>query len=367
MLAQIVDAQRVAHSVVFGDRRIEKRRAVLGDVKRDVAVALLYPGQRVGQALRENLPMGFGIGAERLFHRSGAQRVTLVGVSDAAGVVVDAEEVEFAPDQIEVFLRPLGPGIAENFLQLPGVTTEEDRIQILTIHVGVRTFDRCLVLGRIRRRILGLQVHHQTDLMLAFGAVGLHCGAVRAQQVMRGDRRFETAAMPGRELAMQIAAVGDDPWLVERDPVLHAAVERPVHQRCIVSEPVGDVGIQPTAAVIQRRRQIPVEQGRQRLDALAQQLVDQARIKIHTGLIDPALALGQHPRPTDAEAVGVQSELAHQRDVVLEAMVVVAGHVSGVAVVGHSRRVGEPGPDARPGPVCQRRTLDLMRRRGSAP
>ena len=42
-------------------RRIEKRRAVLGDVDRRIAVALLDPAQRVGQPLREDLPARLGV------------------------------------------------------------------------------------------------------------------------------------------------------------------------------------------------------------------------------------------------------------------------------------------------------------------
>ena len=76
-LLQVVDAQRVADAAVLGDRRIEERRAVLGDVHRDVAVALLRPRPAVGQALREHFPAGFGVGAQRLPHRAGLQRIAV--------------------------------------------------------------------------------------------------------------------------------------------------------------------------------------------------------------------------------------------------------------------------------------------------
>ena len=47
--------------------------------------------------------------------------------------------------------------------------------------------------------------------------------AVGAQQVVRGDRRLEQIAVAGRERAVEIAAVGHHPRLVERRPPLDAA------------------------------------------------------------------------------------------------------------------------------------------------
>ena len=54
--------------------------------------------------------------------------------------------------------------------------------------------------------------------VIADGAIGLDRAAVRAQQVVRRQRRLEEIAMSRRERAVQVAAVGDDPRLVERGP-----------------------------------------------------------------------------------------------------------------------------------------------------
>ena len=87
---------------------------------------------------------------------------------------------------------------------------------------------------------------------------------------MRRNWRFESIAMPGRQHPVQITAVGDDPRLVQRRPQLHAAIELAEHRRGVVGEPMRDVGIQPTATIVERRRQVPVIKRRHRLDTVFQ-------------------------------------------------------------------------------------------------
>ena len=74
VLAQIVDAQRIFEHGAFDARRIEERRAVLGDVDGRIAVAVLDPQQRVGQPLRKDFPAGLGVRVMLLPHRRRPQR-----------------------------------------------------------------------------------------------------------------------------------------------------------------------------------------------------------------------------------------------------------------------------------------------------
>ena len=74
VLAQVVHPQRIVDAPALGHRRVEEGGAVLGDVLRDVAVALLDPQQRVGQPLRKHLPAGLGVGGLLLQHRASAHR-----------------------------------------------------------------------------------------------------------------------------------------------------------------------------------------------------------------------------------------------------------------------------------------------------
>ena len=93
---------------------------------------------------------------------------------------------------------------------------------------------------------------------LPSAAIRLHRGAVRAQQIVRGDRRLEAVAMARRQRAVQVAAVGDHPGLVDGRPQLDPVVEPAEHDGGVVGEPVGDIRIEPAAEIVERRRQIPV-------------------------------------------------------------------------------------------------------------
>ena len=85
--------------------------------------------------------------------------------------------------------------------------------------------------ARVGRRIFRLQVHDDADAVLAdrrdTPAPPRHARAA----VVRRDRRLEAVAMAGRERAVQIAAVGDDPRLVQRRPELDPVVELAEHDR----------------------------------------------------------------------------------------------------------------------------------------
>ena len=124
--------------------------------------------------------------------------------------------------------------------------------------------------------------------MLAERAVGLDRLAVRAQQVVRCDRCLEAVLVTGCERAVQVAAVGHDPRLVQGRPELHPVVEAADHHARVVGEPIGDVRIEPAAAVVERRRQVPVVERCHRLDAVGEQRVDEAFVKVEAGLVHRA-------------------------------------------------------------------------------
>ena len=96
-----------------------------------------------------------------------------------------------------------------------------------------------------------------------------------------------------------------------------------IQRRDAVAEPRGDdLGVlgerldvsraRPAAAVLERLRQVPVVERQERLDAVREQLVDEAVVEVEAGLVHAAATLGDDPRPRDREAVGVEPELAHQ-------------------------------------------------------
>ncbi len=292
-----------------------------------------------------------------------------VGIASrhAACVIVDAEKIDRLPDQRKILGRPRGPRITEDFAQLLGVSAQEDRVEVLPVHIGVRACGRFAICRLIRRGILGFQVHHQTDAVLAYTAIRLHRRAMGAQKVVGRDRRFESVAMSGRDRTVQIAAVGHDPRLVERDPHLDPVVELAKHDRCVFGEPICNVGIEPASQIIERRRKIPVKERAHRFDAVFQQCVDQPAVEIQSCGIHLPSASRQDPAPRDAEAVRIHSQPAHQRHIIDVAPVVIAGDVAGFSVINHSWGVGEALPDAGSCSVGERRALYLIRRCGAAP
>src|SRR3954470_5277094 len=73
-----------------------------------------------------------------------------------------------------------------------------------------------------------------------------------------------------------------------------------------------------------------------------------------------------HARPGDREAIALEPQRGHQVEVLGPAVVVVAGHVAGVAVLDGAGDRAEAVPDRLAAPVLARRALDLVRRRRRA-
>ncbi len=167
--------------------------------------------------------------------------------------------------------------------------------------------------------------------------------------------------------AAPVADVGEDGRLVERHPLLHAVAVPFEHQVRVVSEPVGDRAVRPTAEVLERLGQVPVVEGEHGLDVLRQEGVDEPVVEGEALLVDSALAERHHPRPRDRETVCLEAEAGHQVDVFLHAVVVVAGDITGSAVLDSAGLVGEGIPDGQAAVVFAAGALDLVGGGGSAP
>ena len=77
-------------------------------------------------------------------------------------------------------------------------------------------------------------------------------------------------------------------------------------------------------------------------------------VEVEPARLDRPGAGGLHPRPGDREPVRVDAQLGQQVEVLRPAVVVVAGHVTGLAVDHPARRVAERVPDRRAAPVLGR-------------
>ena len=100
---------------------------------------------------------------------------------------------------------------------------------------------------------------------------------------------------------------------------------------------------------------------------LLEQLVDEPVVEVEPRLVHLAAPFRDDARPRDREAEGVEPELAHQPDVVGEAVVEVARDRAALAVPHLPRRRAEAIPDALAAAVLVDGAFDLVRRGRGAP
>ena len=74
-------------------------------------------------------------------------------------------------------------------------------------------------------------------------AIALDRRVVRAQQVVRRDRRLPHALMPRRVRPVQVSSIRDHPRLVDRRPHRHAIAQRAKHDLSVVGEPQIEPGL----------------------------------------------------------------------------------------------------------------------------
>ena len=155
---------------------------------------------------------------------------------------------------------------------------------------------------------------------------------------------------------------------VEGHPVSDPIPQRTGNHIRIRGKPVVAFGILPAALSVECRGQIPVIQGDQRLNSVAQQFIAQVPVKLQTCLVDRACPLGQHPGPADGKTVGIQAHLFHQGHVLPPTVVKVDGHVSVFAVGDLAGAIVNKGiPDGLTLTVGVPTAFDLGGGGGSAP
>ena len=155
---------------------------------------------------------------------------------------------------------------------------------------------------------------------------------------------------------------------VEGHPVSDPITQRTGNHIRIRGKPVTAFGILPAALPVERRGQIPVVEGDQGLDAIAQQFVAQIPVKLQACRIDGTRPLRQHPGPTDRKTVGVEPDSLHQGHILPPVVVKINGHI-GIFAVGDlaGAIVNEGVPDGLSLAVGVPAALDLGGGGGGAP
>ena len=142
---------------------------------------------------------------------------------------------------------------------------------------------------------------------------------------------------------------------------------RSAEDRGVLGEAGDDVAVRPAARVLERLRQVPVEEGEPRLDPPLEQPVDEPVVELQALEVRRTGAGGLDAWPGDAEPIRPEAQRGHEVEVLVETVEVVAGDVAGPTVLGHARRVRVRVPDARSAAVDIDGALDLVRGGGGSP
>ena len=290
-----------------------------------------------------------------------------------AHVEVHAEEVERSRDRREVpgLQRVAEPraAVVEQGLDVGRVPGAEQGIEEPAVRVAVAKLGGAPVLLRVAVRRGHLEIERDPDpARQTQRTVDLHRSGVSEQHVVRGADGLPKVGVAGRMAAGLVADECRHPRLVQRHPLRDAVAQRAEHGGCVVGEALGGLPGGPASEPrLQRLRQVPVVQRHDRRDVALEQLVDEPCVEAEAALVSRPATLREDPRPGDAEAIRLEPELLHQVEVLRPAVVVVAGNVPGVAVLGHAGRVTEAVPDRLAAAVLVDGALDLVRGRGGPP
>ncbi len=290
----------------------------------------------------------------------------------AGQVTVPAQEIQRLVDQRHVLVAEHRPQTGVRLALLDGVEPPVEVIVVELVGKGLlpSRFNIVLTLGlrQIQRAVRGDADLRRQDCLFPDYLSGFPVGQ---QQILREPQHlFCLRFAPGGDTleggvgAMEIAFPDKRGTLIEGHPIRHFIRQSFHHDGGKGGEILADRGGEPTALLMDPQRQIPVVERDQRRDARGEQLVHQRPVEVQPLLVDLAL-LRHHPGPADGEAIGIQADLLHQRHVLPEAVIVVAGDLAAVSMGDMSVREGVP--DARPFAVFVVRALDLIGRAGRTP
>ena len=242
-----------------------------------------------------------------------------------------------------------------------GIASAEERIQEPTIQIAVSSLRRCAIrlagAGRMR------WPHVQCDADVR-GVRRAQCAgrfAMRQQQMMRDAQGRRPVLYPRRMHAAGMSGERHDLGLVQRHPVLDPIAEPRRDDARILAKPLWGVGIGPAVAALQGLGQIPVVERDERANTSLQQRIHESLVEVQATLVDRARPIGDHPRPADGAAVGVEAKRADQRDVLAPAVIVIAGDVAGLAGRDRPGHPRERVPDRRSFAIRVMTALDLIR------
>ncbi len=299
------------------------------------------------------------------------------GLDDEGVVNVLPPEVQLLRDCLHVVRADLRHFPAEGFLRALGVFAENHGIRpVADAHDAVVRMQAERGLPRrfnVRLGRRGGDVRRAdrscADLAVRRRRAQRHDRlAVREKGVVHHAQKVEALELDARSVHARLVPAADKALrLVQGHVALDAVAEAFADQRRVVGEPVRAVRIHPAAPVPEFLRVVPVEEREEGRDAGFEKAVDQLVVEVDAFLIHRAGSVGEEARPGHGEAVALDADLLHDGDVFLVAVVVVAGHVAGVALKNVARLLAEGVPDGQALAVLVCSAFDLERRRRRAP
>ena len=191
------------------------------------------------------------------------------------------------------------------------------------------------------------------------GADRLDAQAMGEIGIVGGMERRLHVPLARRVDAQQMRQDHRAPGLVEGRDRIEPVAETADHGLGIALEGVGGRAGGPAAIAHQRQWQVPMIERRESLDAALLAAVDQAIVEIQSLLVERSGAIGIDARPGDRETIGFDAQFLDQVEIVVEAIVMVAGDIAIVPVVDTARHVGEGIPDRGLATIGLRSAFDL--------
>ncbi len=267
-----------------------------------------------------------------------------------------------------VYLGALAPAYSRKCV---GVFALQDHVQKARIQLARRDLGCGNVGGRIDRRQARRDILRRAD----FGPCApsrtdrLHREAMGQRDIMTylvqfGLRQFEAWGVD----AGAITEIHESSAFVDCEDRFDAIAQAIRDVACVIAErPRRFTGLPSADPVLERLRQIPMIERRERFDIVIEKFVDQAVVEVETFGVRRTGSFRKYPRPGDRETIGLDPQFPDQADVFLVSMVVIVGAVRVAVILDLAGRVGERIPDRAAPAVLIDRALDLIRGSCGAP
>ena len=296
-------------------------RAVLGHEHGRHGVIVVQAQQQVRQALRKHLPPHLG--------KAGPGRFLARRRDVTARVVVDSQEIERLPDNLQVAGMNFRHVCAIPLPDVCRVLAQQQRLQKPAVELAVSAPGRRAVFGILGGRVGRTEVQHDAQLRPRHDAShGLYSLSVAQQQVVGSAQGGAAVLQAGGVLPQLIAQDAAAPGFVQRRVADHPFAQPRGHGAGVLGKAVRGVAVVPAAHVLKGLRQVPVVERGVGLQAALQHAVNQPLVEVQAHRVDGPAPVWLDARPGQREAVGVHAQRTDQVEVLRPAVVVVTGHLT---------------------------------------